>query len=100
MIHFVILNLTSVSRHPLHGVEENIISDFGLTTDSVKSQQRSGGVLVILLLFQNHYFEVKVEMIIEGEYEYLIVKLFENVDVSLDSSFNQIETLLKRLNKF
>ena len=38
-------------------------------------------------------------MIDEGEYEYSIVKLFENVDVSLDSLFNQTETSLKRLNK-
>ena len=66
----------------------------------MKSKQRSGGVLIILLLFQNHYFELNIEMINEGEYEYSIVKLFENVDVSLDSLFNQIETSLKRLNKF
>ena len=84
------MNLGSVSRHPLHVVEENIISDFDSTTDSVKFKQRSRGVLKILLLFQNHYFELKIEMINEGEYEYLIVKLFENVDVSLDCLFNQI----------
>ena len=30
-------------------------------------------------------------MINEGEYDNSIVKLFENVDVSLDSLFNQIE---------
>ena len=45
-------------------------------------------------------FELKIEMINEGEYEYSIVKLFENVDVSLDSLFSQIKTSLKRLNKF
>ena len=39
-------------------------------------------------------------MINEGEYEYSVVKLFENVDVSLGSLFNQIESSLKRLNKF
>ena len=33
----------------------------------------------------------------EGEYEYSIVKLFENVDVSLDSLFNQIETFPSEL---
>ena len=83
----------------MHGVEENIISDFDSTTDSVKSKQRCGGVLIILLLFQNHYFELEIEMINEGEYEYLL-KLFEHVDVSLDSLFNQIESSLKRLYMF
>ena len=63
MIYFEILNSASVSRHPLHEVEGNIISDSDSTTDSVKSKQRSGGVLIILLLFQNHYFELKIEMI-------------------------------------
>ena len=79
MIWIVIFNLASVSRHPLHGVEENTISDFDSTTESVKSKQRSGGVLIILLLFQNHYFELKIKMIDGAEYEYSQVKLFENV---------------------
>ena len=30
---------------PLHGVEENIISDFNSTTDSVKSKRVSGDTL-------------------------------------------------------
>ena len=39
---------------PLDGTEENTISDFVLTIDSLKSKQKSGGVLIILLLFQNY----------------------------------------------
>ena len=67
----------------------------------MKFKQRSDDVLIIsLLLFQNYYFGVKVEMIIEGGYEYSIVKLSENIDMGLDSLFNQIETSLRRLNKF
>ena len=34
-----------------------------------------------------------------GEYDYSIVKLFENIDESLDSLLNQNETSLKRSNK-
>ena len=52
------------------------------------------------LLFQNHYFELKITMINEGQYEYSILELFVNVNVSLDSWSNQIETSLKRFNNF